>query len=735
VIGMKRKILATAFLLASAAFASADYVIIVANVGGESDKQLTTPGMNMRGGPGMNGPMPGGMAGMNGPMPGGMAGKNGPMPAMPGGMPPNMGMAGGPMPGMGGKMGMAGGMPGMRGGMMGGMMGGNVSALDDNPDYVFAVVQVKSKAKRFADEFNKGMPLTVVLPKTLGESCKLMKETPKVKAYIIARSTGSKEEAIPTVLETFNAKFAEIKDSSPAVDILRLAEWTLTHGLVDKFPVVMDKLVALDKTHPAALAYQAIKTELDRKPSDDPDVAAWRDKLLPRFKTMESPHYLILHNAARDDALVVATHRDHLENTLRGFYYWFALKEKERDPKNRKMPAVPRYRQVVVLTTATNNFEQLHKILSSCPVVVDGFFARRENMTVMNSRRQDDKYLSLVNFWEPRKAKGYEREYLLQGGKSGYPKTGIPKNLPKESIDTIESQMLALMLKAMEQEAELATVSHDASRQLLFSSGLLTRKVAVPEWILFGMGSFFETPLQAPWPTLGGLSPYYLPRWRELKNKAYEKKRVDTLRKVVTDAYFRAVPPDGKSESPERKAHDDALRNARTAAWSLTYYLAQQKLDGLHRYFAELNKMPRDIELDETTLLDCFARAFGCVDSNNKVDNDKLAKLANSWNSFMETEKFESEETIKAILKKIKEETDKAKEEADKRNNANNNGQFPGGFGPGGPGGFNPGGPGGMNPRGPQGFPPQGGGGRGNGGGGGGGRGNGGGGGGRRPGQ
>ena len=59
--------------------------------------------------------------------------------------------------------------------------------------------------------------------------------------------------------------------------------------------------------------------------------------------------------------------------------------------------------------------------------------------------------------------------------------------------------------------------------------------------------------------------------------------------------------------------------------------------------------MPRDIELDDEVLLGCFARAFGAVDSHNKVDKAQLEKLAKEWFSYMDNVKFESESTMKTI--------------------------------------------------------------------------------------
>src|SRR5262249_41236786 len=206
------------------------------------------------------------------------------------------------------------------------------------------------------------------------------------------------------------------------------------------------------------------------------------------------------------------------------------------------------------------DFDQFHKALASGPVVVDGFFARRENVAVMASKRLDESYDLLSKYYQTWEDKGFHRADVPL-------KKPTPTQLwANGGLTFAEAQMLALMLKSLEKEAELATVSHDASRQLLFASGLLPSNVVVPEWLLFGMGSFFETPLQSPWPSLGAPSAYYLPRWQEMKGKEL-KNPGQTLRMVVTDAYFRSVSSEGKADSAERRAYDAALRKARTASW------------------------------------------------------------------------------------------------------------------------------------------------------------------------
>ena len=266
----------------------------------------------------------------------------------------------------------------------------------------------------------------------------------------------------------------------------------------------------------------------------------------------------------------------------------------------------------------------------------------------------------------------------------------------------VSAQVMALLLKATENAAERTGISHDGTRQLIYASGLLPRNVAAPEWVQYGLASFFETPLGAPWPSIGGPSVAHLPNFRDyIKLNRFEKSRGDTLRKVVTDAYFREAMKDN-DEASERKP--------RAAAWALTYFLMQTKPEGMLRYLKELSKQPRDVELDETTLLNCFARAFDAVDSNKNADPQKLERLAGQWFDFIKGTTFgDLEDEIQAIRAFI------AKVTKDPPKDSTPGETPPGGGtqpppGPGGPG--RPPGPGGPGrpPGGGSGRPPGGGG-------------------------
>jgi hypothetical protein len=628
---MKHWFLAAALLFASAGLVCADYVILVANLGQQNELQAQ-PNQGMPPGFIPPGPQPGVMPGRGrnpqGALPGGNFGGGQPGVGSPAGNfrgGPGMGMLGG---------GPAGMMP--PGGMAPGMMPGggmpDAEEIEDTPYFIVSVVEVDAAGDLPKKLATQGFA-SVRLPRWNG-GCNLVAKTPISETIVLTRDRDNKP--LPSVHRQFDQKLAETLKGTPSAEqILELAEWTLTHGLIDKFPQVMDKLTEVDKSHPAAVAYLKIKEAIDKPAAKDSTSATLRERLLSNYRVMELEHYhyLILHNSPNLGE--VRRYLDQLENSFRGFYYWFAL-------RGIVLP-VPAQQQLAVLTGQEKDFNHFHTLLSAGPVVADGFLAPRENVAVLSTRRLDEPYDMLEKYWKVFGTKGYIRQELLLGKKG----LGHPKLASLEEIYV--AQTIALQLKAMESEAELASISHDTARQLVFASGLLPRNIAVPEWILFGIGSFFETPLVSPWPSLAAPSPYYLPRWREMKTKGLEKSPVETLKKVVSNSYFQNLPPDGPPESPQRHAHDAALRKARTAAWSLTYYLAKSKLAGLQRYLKELSKMPRDIELSEEVLLDCFARAFEAIDANGKPDNAKLSSLAAQWYSYLDTVKFESESTMKQI--------------------------------------------------------------------------------------
>jgi len=584
---------------------------------------------------------PGGGAGGMVP-PGGAAGAGGMVP--PGGVQPPSGFGGGsmpPQPGMGGGMGGMGiGGMGIGGMGIGGMgiggffQGGNGGQpkQEFTPLLAIAVVEVEH---------------VKVLPGTGGVVHVTHKWSPRHGSYILPVTLDKKITA--TILDKrvsvharYDAQYKDAhKDNKPTPDgLYQLAEWALKHDLLDEFVTVMGELAAKDPKHEAVLAFQQVEKEI-AKPITKGDASdVWRTKVLDGYKVEKSaPHYALLHNLDAARPVEVTNRLARLESNYRAFYYWFALRG--------KVLPVPDQRLVVVLVKLTDEFKRQQQIFESLPSVSDGFLARRDNLAIFSLARTDAASEALAkntkSLWDQLTT---DRDTTLKDWPKGVDRVKL--NLGPGA----EMQTIALLERALQDDAEIAAVTHEGTRQLLAATGQLPRNVAVPEWLQFGWASFFETPKGSPWMTVGTPSSTLLPEFNYLgqykaaaKANKLEKQRHVMLLKVITDAYFHEFARNPKSE--------DARLKARTLSWALTYFLANKKLDGLISYQEHLKKLPRDLEFDPETLQLTFAKAFDCLNAANPnvVDPAKLDKLANQWHDYIMLASTESEQLFTEMAK------------------------------------------------------------------------------------
>jgi hypothetical protein len=465
-------------------------------------------------------------------------------------------------------------------------------------------------------------------------------------SYIMQKSPDNKLLAIYldrrfSTESRFRSKSADVhKDKKPSPDgLYQLASEALKYNLLDKFVETMEELAKADPKHEAVLAYQQVRAQM-AKPITKPDASdEWRTKVLEGYKVEKSEHFALLHNldAARP---IEVTHRlKRLETHYQTFYYWFAL-------HNKVLP-VPDQRLVAVLVKKTEEFKRQQQIFESLPSVADGFLARRDNLAIFSLSRTDMASEALEkntkNLWAQLTT---PRDDALKQWPRG------TNNLPLDKVAGAEMQTLALLERALQDDAEMAAVTHEGTRQLLAATGQIPRNVAVPEWLQFGWASFFETPRGSAWQTVGSPNSSLLPEFNYLaqykaaaKANKLEKQRSLMLEKVITDQYFHEFAKNPKSE--------DARIKARTLSWALTYFLAQKKLDGLLRYEEELKRLPRDLEFDPGTLKLAFARAFDCVSAANPntVDPGKLSSLADNWHDYIMLQQSEDESLFDDLKK------------------------------------------------------------------------------------
>jgi hypothetical protein len=753
---MKRCLLAAALVTCfSFSVASADYIII------KIDLNQPLPGENQAGAsaPGRFGGAPGGdMPAGGGGMVGGKGGLGGGFPG--GGIPgagsgyPGAGSgypgAGSGYPGAGsGVPGMQGGRPGGKGGMGGGFPGGgfpgggfpggggDYGATDQTPPpetvpdkapmYVYACLELDLKHEV------DGKKTTHIF----GFDTAIIDHRLAKKIFIPYSSVASYVRGAP-ISARFAAKFNKLKEDK-AVDpetrkerLLDLADMALKAGLLTRFNEVIDELKKQDPKHAVVAAVERTRKELAKAPKiDDPAALTLMEELKKEgYRTLNSGggHYTFLTNVsqsgARDDELQKKMNK--MEEVYSAFFYWFALKAEPKVPPAHRLT-------VVVVDTPYNNpkdFDVKQAVFNHIPMVDSGFTAQRDNVVIVASRRTDEAFSTLQynNHMRWENYKVSPKELLLDTNIFKHRGGEIGKEIPI-------MQTMALLQKAMDEEGEMTTLSHEGIRQLVAATGILPRTVATAEWARFGLASFFEVPHYAFYPSIGGPSWEYLATFKALRvrKKLEAKDAKEILLKVVGDEYFHPAY-DAMHKAQEAKAKnkdkdqrqilqmkaDIQLEMARATSWSLMYYLMRNKKynEALQRYFQAVADLPRDMDYDSKVLKECFLRAFGLLmqdpdaPGRQMVNVNNLESLASAWLSSID----ETQQDLNLLGEELKKKVLEDQQLRDKiiaklqepRPPAGDMGQpgypgigpggnFPGGsgYGPGGAGsGYGPGGAG-----------------------------------------
>jgi hypothetical protein len=438
---------------------------------------------------------------------------------------------------------------------------------------------------------------------------------------------------------------AKLRDGKNAETYLELAEWALGHSLLAEFVNLMGELKQVAPSHPVVKAFDKLQADMDVGVLPDDAAVSWKNRPGNSYKTLRTKHYTILYDSMDSEPSEVKAYAAALEENYRGFYYWFALKGKALPIPNRRL--------VAVVINKPEEFQAYRQAFDHAPLVADGFYGRRENLAFFSAVRQDDVYNLLLKTTNPIWQSGWSQDDLLKGkGKPG----------ANSADEVVRNQMLALLQKAMSEESIRASVSHVATRQLLVAAGLVAPNMEIPEWLEFGIGSFFETPTGAFWAGIGAPNWKYIVKFKLWKQTEKLDSPEVAIRGVITDEYFLDAA-ESEKRAPTTKA--------RTMAWALTYFLMSRNLDGMLRFLDELSKLPRDKGLDGSALELAFGRAFDLMDPTDpyRVNPLKLDRLAREWYSFIELTQLESSEAVQDVVKAYQERMNKNKRRPPAANN------------------------------------------------------------------
>jgi hypothetical protein len=402
--------------------------------------------------------------------------------------------------------------------------------------------------------------------------------------------------------------------AEPAASFLDLAQWALTNGLEAKVPELMKQVAdrnaaSADPTVTKILeAYNKVNQQMDQALSRD---ELFYDAGSLKLNPAKSEHYSLWYDAPTG-APEIDSRLKKLEQNYRSFFWWFAL-------RGQALP-VPDKRLVALQIDRPDRFQEYQQAFGAEPAT-DSFYMQRQNLVVFSSLPLDQPYELASRQFRELTNMGWDLRRLLD----------IRKAPGGKTVDDIaRAQTLALIQKKLHEESEIASVSQAGTRQLLTATGLLPRTVVLPEWIQVGLASFFESPKFSHesltgsfWVTCGAPHWVYHALWREEEDRKKLPEPAKALLDVVSDRYFRTAV----QETQQTKA--------RTMAWSLTYFLAHRKLEALLAYCRELGTLPRDLELSDEVYLGCFARAFGLNGGDGKLDQAKVAELAEEWYKFL----------------------------------------------------------------------------------------------------
>jgi hypothetical protein len=689
-------------LLLAAGTASADFLLIKINTNQAPpslpDGKTQGAGVPMM--PGMPGGMIGGIGGI-GPGAGGGAGRLGGLGGGPGGgAPPGFG-PGGALGGFGGGAGRLGGLgggpgggappgfgPGGPGAGGAGQPGaGNPQAPPEDPDAKWVYVYVEAKNLHAAPN---------------GSAATFDHKWGK-RGYMV--SVPNVIYFLPLQDKPFAKKFEEKykkKESREPAALLDLANFALDHNLAKEFHTAMDELAKLQPDDPLVKNYLRVQKALKNPlTQDDPALKKLLEELRAdglRPVISDQGHYVLYTKLAAEpqhDAFI-RQKLARLEETFENFYYWFAMR------KGAEQPTLPAYRLVAVMAKPDEYVSRLVN-WGSPPSVADGFTPKRDNIVFFSSKRQDA---------ATEKIEKELKALFLKFAGAGVTSDALISGKiwdDKAKVATMSSQIAyaqALMVtqKALDEDTERATISHEGTRQLLVASGMFPRHVDVPDWVLSGLSSFFETPEQAVYPGLGLPSSTHLISFKYLFRKNHKLgNNADVLYNVLTDRYFdlarRATEEAEEHKDDEKlaKKAKDAWELARCTSWAFVYHLASNdEVNQLVTYGKLLSALPRDMDLNESVLQACAAKAFklGSPQDASRFDAAGLQSRADAWFKQMQNLVLEMYQ-VEEFHMKLRAELDQPRKTAPANPANTPPGIFPPGGGPAGPAGGPGGGKGG----------------------------------------
>ena len=284
------------------------------------------------------------------------------------------------------------------------------------------------------------------------------------------------------------------------------------------------------------------------QPSDAED---WKARLDYRNVRVVD-HYALVY--ADNTASEVTRRATQLNENFAAFYLWHAT-------RGVVLP-VPEKPLVAVLAPQGAALRGLHHMLDGLPMA-DAFYAPDHNLLVLSPERMDDVGQTFLRQTQQVFAQGLNRDQLLADQVPKLDHTGEKGSRPD---DVARASTLAAVEKLAINEADIAAVSREGTRQLMYTTGVLPKHVTLPSWLTNGAVNFFTRPRGPAYVTVGdsekmhmhvalttgyGVPNYVLHRYfRDLASKKeLPADPARLLENVLGDVYFSGIK-DGNDPDP-----------------------------------------------------------------------------------------------------------------------------------------------------------------------------------------
>jgi hypothetical protein len=297
------------------------------------------------------------------------------------------------------------------------------------------------------------------------------KKDPQVlyDAFVLALESGYIRNVVPPA------------DGSPSVDAVTMAQELLDVAAENKsLPPAVDRFV---KTWgPMSKAVRA--------PAPQPNDAAelWKERLSAKDVRTEGHYALIYWDSSEAE---VSRRLRQLNDNFYAFYLWHAT-------RGVTLP-VPAKTLIAVLARQGGAMRGLNHTLDGMPIQADAFYAPDHDLVVLSPERLDSVGQTFLQQTQER-LQNVAPDRLLEGLIPKLDHTGEKGAKPNEIA---RATTLAVVQKLVIDEAELAAVSREGTRQLLYATDQLPRHVTLPNWLTNGAVNFLARPRGPAYITLG----------------------------------------------------------------------------------------------------------------------------------------------------------------------------------------------------------------------------------------